>query len=68
MVMKKMILRKEIPDNEYTRICNLAEKQGVFVSCGDIKDKWILLNFKHELDFLVWIIGNSGVISTKKTE
>jgi len=39
MVIKRIGLKPETKDVDYTKICNLMEKQGVFVSCGSCDDK-----------------------------
>lgn len=57
MIIKKLTLKPDTPDHEYTRLCNTAEKQGVFRACGNTDDKWIMLTFEDEIDFLAWSVA-----------
>ena len=68
-IIKKIILKPSASDKTYTEMCNLMEKQGVFVSCGSPNDKWILGKWDNEIDFMAWCVALSEAKATKgKTE
>lgn len=60
MILKTIKLKEDTPDKTYTEFCNLCERQGVFRACGNCDDKWIMVNFENELDYLAWIFSLSG--------
>ncbi len=56
-ITKQIKLKPETTDAEYTKFCNLLERQGVFVSCGNTEDKWILVRFPDELSHMAWMVA-----------
>jgi len=60
MYKKQIVLKKDTTDAEYTKICNLMEKQGVFVSCGDCENKWVLGEWENKIDFAAWYLTFIG--------
>ncbi len=64
-ITKQIKLKPETTDAEYTKICNLLERQGVFVSCGNTDDKWVLVRFADELSFMAWCVA-MGMASMKE--
>ncbi len=66
-ITKQIRLKPETTDAEYTRFCNLCERQGVFVSCGNTDDKWILVRFEDELSLMAWMVA-MGMASMKEVK
>jgi hypothetical protein len=66
MVLQKLTLKKSTTDIEYTRLCNFAEKQGIFRACGNCEEKWILLHFETDTDYLAWLIANNFLTIVEK--
>ena len=54
-ILRTIQIKSTIPDHEYTELCNLMEKQGVFKACGSCDDKWIMVQFDDEIDYLAWL-------------
>ena len=54
-ILRTIKLKDSTPDNKYTEFCNLVEKQGVFKACGSCDDKWIMVQFDDEVDYLAWL-------------
>lgn len=57
MIRKKITLKKNVKDHEYTALCNRMEKQGVFLTCGSPDDKWIIGQWEDEIDFFAWSVS-----------
>ena len=57
MYKKQITLKPDTPDATYTAMCNMMEKQGVFVACGSQNDKWIIGNWDNEEDYFAWIVA-----------
>lgn len=55
MITKIIELKPEVSDQTYTAFCNKAEKDGVFVACGNPDDKWILVQFENKIDMVAWL-------------
>lgn len=69
MIIKKLTLKETTSDKEYTELCNTLEKQGVFRGCGNCDNKWIVVGFKDEVDYLAWAIATGfGELITVKEE
>jgi len=49
-------LKKGTPTKTYTDFCNKAEKDGVFVACGNPDNMWIMVRFDNEISFKAWIV------------
>jgi len=45
----------ECTDKQYTRLCNQAEKDGIFKACGNPDKKWLMLRFVNELQKNEWL-------------
>ena len=56
-ITKQIRLKPETKDAEYTEFCNMCERQGIFVSCGNTDDKWILVRFEDVTDYLAWMVA-----------
>ncbi len=63
MIIRKIGLNKEIPNKIYTELCNICERQGVFMACGSPEDKWIQVQFENEVAYLAWLtaMGLAGI-------
>jgi hypothetical protein len=59
MYQKTIKLKKGTPSETYTAFCNKAEKDGVFVACGNLDDMWIMVRFDNEMSFKAWIVALS---------
>ena len=57
MITKRIDLKPTTTDSQYTEICNLMTKQGVFMACGNCEEKWIMGSWEDEIDFLAWSIA-----------
>lgn len=55
MYQKQIKLKPETPDSTYTDLCDIMQKQDVFVACGSCDDKWILGKWENEMDFAAWL-------------
>lgn len=60
----KIKLKNKTSDNDYTQLCNKTENQGIFVACGNCDDKWIMLRFDNNIDYLAWLTA-AGIVSCK---
>jgi hypothetical protein len=45
----------ECSDRDFTRLCEQAEKDGVYKACGNPDKKWIMLRFETELQKIHWL-------------
>jgi len=59
-MIKKIKLKENTTDKEYTKLCNELEKLGKFVSCGSCDDKWIIADFEDPIDFLAFCVAKVG--------
>jgi hypothetical protein len=60
MLIKRINLKNDIPDNEYTSMCNKIDKQGKLRGCGNCDDKFVIVSFEDEIDFAAWMIAMAG--------
>jgi len=67
MIKQQIQLKNETPDSEYTKFCNMCEKDGVFVACGNCDDKWIIVKFEDELDQLAWLTAKGLIEMSEAT-
>ena len=57
MFTKQIVLKQATQDRVYTKLCNIMEKQGVFMACGSCDDKWVMGKWENEIDFLAWCVA-----------
>ena len=60
-IIVKADIKKDTPDEMYTKVCNLAKRQGKLVDCGPLEDKWIIYRFESEQDMNSWMA--QGIIT-----
>lgn len=56
-VIKKIALSQKMPTGDYTELCNIMERQGVFVACGNVEQKWVIGRWEDDLDFFAWCVA-----------
>ena len=57
MIMKRIDLKSETKDADYTTLCNTMTKQGVFKACGNCDEKWVIGKWEDDIDFLAWSVA-----------
>lgn len=62
MIRKQITLKPETPDSEYTRICNIFDKDKRLVSCGSPDNKWMIVDFEDELDYMAFLVATGMVV------
>jgi hypothetical protein len=60
MITNTIKLKESSTDADYTKLCNLMEKQGVFKACGSCDDRWIMGVWEDELDYTAWALAMCG--------
>ena len=55
MTERKLTFPSSFSDSRYVRLCEQAEKDGVFVRCGSVADKRLWLRFSTPEQEREWI-------------
>jgi hypothetical protein len=64
MITKKITLKPETTNAEYTHLCNLYDKKGMLRACGSPEQKWMILSFEDGMDYLAWLVANGMATMT----
>lgn len=67
MIVKKIKLKQSVSDSEYTALCNVCTRQGVFRACGSCEEKYIIVGFENEIDYAAWLVA-MGLAKVKEDE
>ncbi len=57
MIIKQINLKPDCPDEVYTEFCEMTQRQGVFKACGNPDEKWIMVQFETEIDYISWAVA-----------
>ncbi len=64
-MIRKFKLKNDLPEAEYTGICNEFARHEKLVACGPPDDKWMITDFEDGIDFFAFCIakGYMGIIT-----
>ena len=57
MIIKKVTLNPDTPDEIYTEFGEMMQEDGVFKACGNPDNKWVMGRWKSEEQFNEWMNG-----------